>query len=312
MTTPRTLQSIALLALVPLMILLAAVQTPAAAQDVAASAVNVVEVEAEDYAFRMPGEIPSGWTTFQLTNQGDEHHFMLIARLPDGITYDDYVTDVAMSFNDTWYGLREGRIGPDEIMPLLGEALPEWSAAVEYMGGPGFLAPGTSGTATMNLEPGAYIVECYMRTADGEMHSTEGMLDPLVVTGERTGQAPPAASLRVELAEEGMTLEGRPAPGLNTFEVHWVDHPEGTFGHDVHVVRLDDEATTEDLLHWINFFNVDGFSEPAPGTFVGGINMMPAGATAYFTADLEPGPYLLVSEYTGAMGVLAEFTVEGR
>jgi hypothetical protein len=314
MTRPRSLPTLASLAALPLVVALAAVQTPAAAQSVEAppSAVHVVEVEAEDYAFRMPGEIASGWTTFQLTNQGEEHHFMLIARLPDGLTYDDYVTDVVMPFNEAWYTLRDGRIGPDDVMPLLGEALPEWYWAVEFMGGPGFMVPGASGTATVNLAPGHYVVECYMRTADGEMHSMEGMLDPLIVTEESSGQAPPSADLRVVLSEEGLSLEGHPMPGTNTFQVHWADHPEGTFGHDVHVVRMDDHVTADEILYWINFFNLDAFSEPPPGTFAGGINMMPAGSTAYFSVDLEPGRHLLVSEYTGAMGVLQEFVVEAR
>ncbi|TVP58698.1 MAG: hypothetical protein EA351_03170 [Gemmatimonadales bacterium] len=310
MTTPRTLQLIAFLGLVPLMILLAAVQTPAAAQDVAASAVSVVEVEAEDYAFRMPGEIPSGWTTFELANRGDEHHFMLIARLPDGMAYDDYVTDVVMPFNERWYDLRDGRIDSDDVMPLLTEDLPEWFWNVEFMGGPGYLAPGLSGTATMNLEPGTYIVECYMRTADGEMHSMEGMLDPLIVTDEPSIEEIPAANMRVELSEAGMSVDGYLEQGTNTFEVHWMDHPDGTFGHDVHIMRLED-STPEEVVEWLNFLNTDALAEPAPGTFVGGINMMPAGSTGYFTADLEPGQYLLVSVYTGAMGVLTEVTVEG-
>jgi hypothetical protein len=272
----------------------------------------VVEVDAEDFAFRMPAEIGSGWTTFRLTNQGEEHHFMLIARLPAGMTYDDYVTDVVMPFNEVWYDLRDGRLHQDEVMPILGEELPEWFWGVEFMGGVGFLAPGEAGEATVNLEPGRYVVECYMRTADGEFHSMEGMLDPLTVTEARSRGEAPSAALRVVLSEEGMSLEGRPEPGTNTFQVHWADHPEGTFGHDVHVVRVDDDTTTDDVVRWMNFLEVDALTEPAPGTFVGGINMMPAGSTAYFSVDLEPGRYLFVSEYTGAMGVLEEVTVEAR
>ena len=60
---------------------------------------------------------------------------------------------------------------------------------------------------------------------------------------------------------------------------------------------------------WLNFRNVDGLSNPVPGTFVGGINVMPAGSTGYFTVDLEPGRHLLVAQYTGVMGVHTAFTV---
>ena len=270
---------------------------------------SVVEVDAEDYAFRIPAEIRSGWNTFRLANAGEEHHFMLIARLPDGITFDDYVTDVIVPFSHVWYQLRDGVIGQEAAMPMLGEHLPDWFWTVEFHGGPGFLAPGGSAEATVYLEPGSYVVECYVRTADGEFHSMEGMLDPLEVVADPSGQAPPAAGLRVRVSEEGMMLDGQPTAGRTTFEAHFVDLPEGTFGHDVQVLRLDDDVLLDDVLQWLNFLNVDGLTNPVPGTFVGGINMMPAGSTGYFTVDLEPGRHLLVAQYTGVMGVHTAFTV---
>jgi hypothetical protein len=36
---------------------------------------------------------------------------------------------------------------------------------------------------------------------------------------------------------------------------------------------------------------------------------MPVGSTGYFTADLRPGRYLFVSEYTGHMGVAQEVNI---
>jgi hypothetical protein len=313
MTITRWLRFLIVLATLPVAMIMTGLDAaPAFAQSPAhaATGIHTIEVDAEDFAFRIPEEIPSGWNTFRFTNQGDEHHFMLIARLPDGMTYDDYVTDVVVPFNDVWYDLRDGRVEQDQVMPILGAELPEWFWAVEFMGGVGLVAPGGTAEATMNLPPGHYVVECYLRTADGEFHSMEGMLDPLIVTEERSGGGAPSADIRVRLSEAGMEIDGTPRPGQNTFEVYYADHPEGTFGHDVHVLRIEDGITTDQVLHWLNFVNVDAMTEPAPGTFVGGINMMPAGSTAYFTTQLEPGRYLFVSEYTGVMGVLKEITVE--
>lgn len=273
---------------------------------------HVVAVDAEDYAFRIPGEISSGWTTFRFTNEGEEHHFMFLTRLPEAMPYDEYVQQIVVPFNEVWYDMRDGRLAADEVMPVLTEELPEWFWGVDFTGGVGFLAPGASAEATVYLEPGEYVLECYMRTADGEMHSMEGMLDPLTVTEERSEGSPPPAELQIVLSEEGLALDGRPQPGLNTFQVHWADHPEGTFGHDVHVLRVDDDTTVDDVLHWLNFLNVDALTEPAPGTFAGGISIMPAGSTAYFTVDLDPGRYILVSQYTSHLGVVEEITVEAR
>ena len=56
--------------------------------------------------------------------------------------------------------------------------------------------------------------------------------------------------------------------------------------------------------------NVGGLGEPAPATFVGGVHEMPAGYTAFFTVDLEPGRYAWIAESGAARGMVEEFTVE--
>ena len=61
----------------------------------ATSASSVVEVTAADFTFTMPSEIPSGWVTFEMRNEGREHHFFLLNLLPDGKTLEDYQAEVA-------------------------------------------------------------------------------------------------------------------------------------------------------------------------------------------------------------------------
>lgn len=270
---------------------------------------HVVEITAEDYAFRAPAEIPSGWTTFQLENAGEETHMLFIARLPEGVTYDDYMTGAVMAFDGVWQQLRDGQIGPDQVFPLLGDAADPWFWETEFMGGVGFLSPGGTGQVTVKLEPGNYIIECYMRTPEGEMHSMEGMIDPLTVTEERSPGAAPLADVRINLSEQGMEIDRELRPGTHTFQVHYADHPEDTFGHNVEVVRLDGTTTADEVMDWLSFLNVDGLTDPAPGTFLGGINQMPAGATGYFTTRLVPGRYLFISEYTSHLGVFEEVNV---
>jgi hypothetical protein len=55
---------------------------------------------------------------------------------------------------------------------------------------------------------------------------------------------------------------------------------------------------------------IDGMVSPAPVEFLGGADQMPAGSTAYFEVDLEPGSYAWISEGYAAQGAVKEFVVE--
>lgn len=60
-------------------------------------------------------------------------------------------------------------------------------------------------------------------------------------------------------------------------------------------------------MYWLN---ISGMWPPAPATFLGSMQILQQGETGYFTVDLDPGRYLLVSEATGSRGVLKEITVK--
>lgn len=278
----------------------------------AASHTSLIEVEAEDYAFRLPAEIPSGWNTVRFTNEGEEHHFMFLLRMPDGRDFDDYMTEVAVPFDDVWALMRDGVVGPEEGVEMIFEAMPEWYWEVVFSGGPGLVAPGETVEVTQYLEPGQYVVECYMKTPEGEFHGLEGMADPLTVTVASSDAEPPSADLRLTLSNYELEVDEELTAGRHTIAVHYAEQPdmEGVPGHDVHLVRLDEDGNPEEVAAWMNWVEIPGLMEPAPGTFLGGVNPMPVGSTAYFTVDLEPGRYLFVSEYTGAMGVMREFRIQ--
>lgn len=280
---------------------------PAPATDVPAEA-QVVDVTAIDYAFEGPDTIASGWTTFRLHNEGEEPHLLFVQRLPDGRTFDDYAVDVGGPFNEVWYQQRAGEIDRPEMVELLGEVLPEWFWTMEPRGGVGVLVPGLTGQTTVRLQPGDYVIECYVKTPEGEFHGTEGMVRPLHVTDEDSGGSAPEADVRITLTADALTAPEELTAGTHTFAVDFAGQPAEGFLHDVHLARLD-EAGVSEAVYWINWMNVDGLQTPAPTTFLGGTHEMPEGETAYFTLDLTPGEYLWVSEVTGDQGIVAEFTV---
>jgi hypothetical protein len=134
------------------------------------------------------------------------------------------------------------------------------------------------------------------------------MLRALTVTEEVSSLAEPAADFAITLTNDGTTVEGVPAAGHRTIAVHFAEQAPGGLGNDVHLVRLDESTDFDTLVAWMDWTNLEGLRSPAPARFLGGAQDMPAGATAYFEADLEPGRYALVGE--SAARPLVELTVE--
>lgn len=265
---------------------------------------HAVEVTAEDFAYRIPDTLPSGWTTIRFENSGEEHHMMIMLLLPEGRTYDEFVIEITEPYNRIWHQLRAGEITEAEGWKQRAEILPEWLRDIGIMGGPGLLAPGETAEATVYLEPGNYVVECYMKSAEGEIHALEGMSDPITVTEEPSGGTPPPADAIATISRDGIEFTGELTAGRRTIEVHVTDRGD-QFGHNLHLARLDDAKAVDDILGWENWMKPDGMQNPAPVHFTGGMHLLAVGGRGYFTTDLEAGRYLLLSE----SGLSKEFTV---
>lgn len=248
-----------------------------------ATAPYVAEFLALDYAFTGPPEIPSGWITFRMPNPSKEHHVLILIRLPEGVSYADWL-EAAEHQRET------------------GEPA-AWAGEQVVMGGPGALAPGLVGETTVYLAPGQYVMTCGVPTTDGISHSALGMHRALTVTGEESGASEPEADVTLTLRSHEFELEGVISPGRHTIRVHFEDQPD--LQHDVHLARLEAGQAVEELAALMQ--DVSGISN---WRFHGGAEQMPAGQTAYFTADFEPGRYAWVCHYHADKGMVEELTVE--
>lgn len=274
----------------------------------AAPEVGVVEVTAREYAFEAPAEIPSGWTTFRMVNAGEQEHFLALWPLPDDRTFDDYVEEILGTFETLGAQYAAGEIDRPTFLEQLGGQLPEWfPSAIQGAGGPGLTSPGRTSQATVYLEPGNYVMECYVRSPDGQYHSMLGMIRPLAVTEQPSGGPEPETDVQMTLSNYSIETVGDLTAGEHTLRVEVADTPEGLLTHDVHLARLDEVTSPDDVVGWMDF--LDRMKAPAPAEFLGGIEHMPAGSVGYFTVELEPGRYLWVSEGYGAQGMVKEFTV---
>ena len=117
----------------------------------------VVEVTATDYAFDAPTQVEAGRTSFVLTNNGEEAHFLGIFRPAEGHTVQE-----ALEY--------EGDPMADGLIE-------------EDLGGTGLAAPGgDTEFLTVDLEPGTYGIYCFLPGPGGTPHVFMGMQGELTVT----------------------------------------------------------------------------------------------------------------------------------
>lgn len=285
----------------------------------AEEAANVVTIVARGLTFDAPDSIPSGWNTFRFVNESEMVHFAILGRLPEGISIKEQQAEVAPVFQEGFRLLSAGQV--DSALAEFG-TLPEWYGKVVFSGGPGLTSAGQTSETTVYLEPGTYLIECYVKTA-GVFHSYNpdptayGMVREIVVTDMVSDLPEPAATMRVTLsAERGIEVAGDPVVGPQTIAVYFEDQKvhENFVGHDLHLARLSADTDLGGLAAWMDWSRPDGLLTPAPVQFLGGADEMPAGATAYFTVDLVPGRYVWISEVTNPdqKGMLVEFAVAPR
>lgn len=256
---------------------------------------NLVEVKTTGMNFILPDEIPSGWTTFRYTNESPLTHFMLIDKLPvyngKQITYADF-ENIPPVFRDAMDLINEGKTdkGFTEF-----SRLPKWFPRIIFSGGVGLVSPGETAQTTVYVKPGIYVIECYVKTG-GIFHPMTRQLD---VKEGLSNETPPVPTLNMAISRErGIEMSEAPTAGLQTIAVEFRDQGphEHFLGHDVHLVRLEEDTDLDELNSWMTWTTPNGLNTPAPVKFLGGAQEMPEGNTAYITVYLKPGNYAWVAE----------------
>jgi hypothetical protein len=268
---------------------------------------GAIDVMLEDFAFHAPARITSGWTTFRMANRGEQPHFMILWKLPQGVDFAAYA-EFGRMFQDHYDRYFAGETTQQEMIESVVAGLPEWFGDLVGMGGVALTSPGLTAETTVLLEPGDYVMECYVVTPEGEFHGSKGMLRPLIVTEEKSDLEPPAADVHITLSNYAMEVGGDLTAGEHVVAVHATEDAEGIILHDVNLARLSEDASLEEIGTWMSW--IDALRVPEPAEFLGGADHMSGGATAYFQMRLNPGRYAFVSEGFATQGMVHEFTVQ--
>lgn len=241
-------------------------------------------VTATDYAYRgLPVHAPTGWLTLRMANTGHELHMFATAAVPRGYT--------AASL---------------EAALVKGQP----PVHITEFGGPNAVAPGDTTSVTMFLPAGEYVVGCFVRSPDGALHFSKGMMGSFDVVAAADTGAPPASDERVVLSTYGIAMPGAlPKPGMQTFLVRNMAKET----HDLVILKVLPGHTVAQALTW--------FAKLPPGAPaavpVGGTTGIHTGDQVLVPAHLTPGQYVLVcwmttnQKYHFDLGMQQAFTVSG-
>ena len=274
---------------------------------------NYVEVITNGMDFEMVDEVKFGWTTFKYINKSNEPHFFILEKMPDTLGIETYKKDLFPPFISAFEHFEKGEIeaGMNEF-----EKIPEWFYKVELAGGVGLTSKKTTSKSTIFLEPGTYVMECYVRMPNGMPHTFMGMVKELKVSKESNDNKPPKAEYTIGISgENGISFIDSLNAGNHILSVKFEDQKqyEHLMGHDVNLVKIENDSLKTTLNNWLNTVDFKAFRTPVPEglLFLGGVEDLPAGKTGYFEVTLEKGNFVLISEIPNAIErkMIKPFTV---
>ena len=244
-----------------------------------------IEITATDHHFETSvTRVAAGAVTFELGNEGAEPHQVHVAELPAGTTAEEVA----------------------EAFEAEGEA--ELFGDYEWVGGVAGVEPGSSASSTSVLEPGRYVLLCFIPSPGphGEAHLSQGMVATIEAVETDEPAELPDAEEEIELRDFAVDIPkgfgGGPVLVRN----------EGEENHELVLMRFHEGSGAADLMAW----SEAGRPEQRPFDFAGGTGTIAPGATAWADLDLRPGDYIALCVVQGAahvphveLGMATLFTV---
>ena len=243
-----------------------------------------VTITATEYTFEPSARrIAAGRVRLTLDNRGEEPHQVQLGLVEPGTTAD--------SFYRTFH----------EQGPGAAEKLLRWQTGVNGV------EPGEKGTVVGDLQPGQYLMICFVPGHDGVSHIDKKMIVPVEVVPGGEPVAEPAAEGEIVLEDYAIDIPGG-FDGSGTFAVR----NSGPADHELILMRYEPGKTLADLVAWSD----GGMKGTPPITYTSGVGTIPHGETSWVDLDLDPGAYIALCVITGPtgqphalMGMTAEFEI---
>jgi len=222
-------------------------------------------IEASEYSFKTLGSIPAGVTTVQLKNLGKENHEAQLVRLNEGVTPEQFLTAIQQA----------GDGPPPDIF--------------RFEGGPAEIVPNKTAEVVLNLEPGQYMLACFVDAPDKQPHVAKGMVLPIKVNAAVGSAATlPTGKGAITLGTaSGFDLPATLPAGKSQYRVT----NQGTGPHAFFLGSIPTDKTIDD----VNTELAKPDSGPPPWfTASGGMDGLKPSGSGVITLDLAPGKYVAV------------------
>ncbi|MBE3561572.1 MAG: hypothetical protein IMW89_20475 [Ktedonobacteraceae bacterium] len=231
------------------------------------SALPQVTITAKDYSFDMPETLQAGLVDVKLNNAGSQAHQAQLARLKDGVTYDQLLAAL--------------KRGPQAALPM-----------VTLVGGPDIISPGQSQEVALKLSPGSYIALSFVTGQDNIIDVQKGMFKLFTVsqpTPAATGQATtgePTADIQITLKDSTFTMPASIKAAMLTVKVT----NQGTQPHALALMKLQPGRSLRDVQHFLQYPSTT--ADTPPFDYSGGMAALEPGASAWLILNLAPGNYV--------------------
>ncbi|HET8523783.1 MAG TPA: hypothetical protein VFL82_11130 [Thermomicrobiales bacterium] len=151
--------------------------TPVAAPAITADVTVTEASTTSGFAFQIDGDFVPGQQTVKVLNFSNEPHFMLLLKSPGPLTIDQAMQLIQLPENAT----------PPAGLPNPNDFTTAALAATQ--------SGGTSVWLSLNLEPGTYVMLCFVPDPNNNYtpHAAEGMVSVITVGGTATPVASPAS-----------------------------------------------------------------------------------------------------------------------
>ncbi len=232
-----------------------------------------VIVEAMEYGYDLPEEIPAGTVTFRFTNAGEQPHEYGLVRLGEGQS--------AANLKNL---LTEGKDFPKGTTDEAGVPV---------------LSPGLSVGMTREVEAGTYAFYCYLPTPEGAPHVTEGMVATFEATTPPNDSPLPEPELVITVDDKRFDV---PAIEAGSRLVEFRN--DGEKKHEFALISFEPGKSERDLGKWFE----SGYEGDPPALFPGGIQAIPPGASVVMEINFEAGRTYTLEDFPNQLST--EITIE--
>jgi hypothetical protein len=250
-----------------------------------------ITIEARDFGYTLPAQIPAGYVDVTLHNTGKVGHQIAFAKL-----------------GKMTFAAFKAAASTTNVTTL---------ASAQFVGGPNNVGPGESVTAIVHFHKGTYGVACFIPDdKDGKPHAEHGMVGQVnvVKTAGSVDDAPTVDGGSISLSEFTF-LPDASFTGSGTVAIKNV----GTQVHELIIMKENPGRTFAEVKAFLlTRPGAPAPTGPPPFTTAGGIVGLGPNQTVYQAMSLSPGKYVFACFFPDPTkadlphaleGMLQEFTI---